>query len=138
MRNVERTMSTGWILAASFLAALFFTGATGCTDEESKEAAQPVGPAAETWSIEEVPELTLTDDGKVVPGPVQPQAGCSVVEWCNAPGADGARCLQQGCTLERALDECTAEARAACGTPVPCPWIFVASDGTRYIRRRCT
>ena len=67
---------------------------------------------------------------------IPPPAGCSIVQFCNAPGPDGARCLQQGCSLSAALAEWTAETRAACGTPV-CPWIFVALDGTRFINGSC-
>jgi hypothetical protein len=63
---------------------------------------------------------------------IQPRAGCSIVQFCNAPGTDGTRCLQQGCDLITALNECSAEAPAVCGTPV-CPWIFVALDGSRFV-----
>lgn len=112
----------------------------GCAAENDPATLEPV--TVESWSLEAVPpELTL-DEGPVVPGQSQKdgdvviQAGCSFVEWCNAPGADGSRCRQEGCTLSAAIAECESETRQFCGTP-QCPWIFVASNGTRYTRTPC-
>jgi hypothetical protein len=136
MRNVEKSMSSGWALAATLLAAIFFAGFTGCAADDAKQDQGLEGPVPQSWAVEDVPELTLTDDGKAVPGPEQPQAGCSFVEWCNAPGADGSRCRQEGCTIAAAIAECESETRQFCGTP-QCPWIMVASDGTRYRRTPC-
>src|SRR5678815_3979789 len=55
---------------------------------------------------------------------IAPRAGCSVVQFCNAPGSDGTVCQQQGCTLASAKNECTSESHTVCGTPVN-PWVFV-------------
>jgi hypothetical protein len=80
------------------------------------------------------------NDGNADAAPVQdaitPAASCSIVQFCNAPGSDGTRCLQQGCSLATAQAECSREAPAVCGTPV-CPWIFVALDGTRFLNGSC-
>jgi hypothetical protein len=75
-------------------------------------------------------------DSAPIEDAINPRAGCSIVQFCNAPGSDGTRCLQQGCSLGAALDECSREAPAVCGRPV-CPWIFVASDGSRFLNGSC-
>jgi len=50
--------------------------------------------------------------------------GCSMVIYCHAPGT---RCMQRGCSLVDAQNECKRETRTVCGTPV-CPFIFATSD----------
>src|SRR4051812_44605580 len=45
-------------------------------------------------------------DSAPIEDAINPRAGCSIVQFCNAPGSDGTRCLQQGCSLGAALDEC--------------------------------
>jgi len=57
-------------------------------------------------------------------------AGCSVVEWCNAPGFDGTRCQQTGCSVSAAIAECRADVDFVCGNPI-CPWIFTSITGAR-------
>jgi len=57
--------------------------------------------------------------------------GCSVVEWCDAPGSDGARCRQLGCSFQEAFDECIAETQRVCGTP-KCPWMFKPLGGSSF------
>lgn len=64
-------------------------------------------------------------------------AGCSVVQFCNAPGSDEARCIQQGCTLSNALAECDREIRDACDEPPLCPWLFVKNNGQRVNHISC-
>lgn len=93
------------------------------------------------WQIEDpAASPAAADTGAADAAPVQdaitPRASCSIVQFCNAPGSDGTRCLQQGCSLSAAQAECSREAPAVCGTPV-CPWIFVASDGTRFLNGSC-
>ena len=68
---------------------------------------------------------TPTDDA------IGPRAGCSVVQFCNAPGSDGTRCLQQGCSVQTAVTECKNEVPGVCGSPVS-PWIFVTLNGVHH------
>jgi hypothetical protein len=73
-----------------------------------------------------------TDDGPSVAGEVVTQAsGCSVVQWCNAPGPDGAVCKQLGCDFHSAFTECVDETPRVCGTP-RCPWRFKQLDGQSF------
>ena len=78
----------------------------------------------------------VTADAAPVQDAITPRAGCSIVQFCNAPGSDGTRCLQQGCSLAAAQHECSVESPIVCGKPL-CPWIFVALDGTRFINASC-
>src|SRR4051812_15755837 len=48
---------------------------------------------------------------------------CSIVVWCNEPGARGTVCRQVGCDFNTAYNECINETRIVCGTPVQ-PWVF--------------
>jgi len=57
-------------------------------------------------------------------------ASCSIVQFCNAPGSDGTRCQQQGCSLGAAENECKREVRTVCGS-ASCPLIFVTSSKDR-------
>jgi hypothetical protein len=139
-KNVRNLRSLSCLFIASLTLALFSAGCA--TEEETPEitTAEPsqLVTVPEGWDIDRRPVSTLDDgDGKVVPGEdVRIQAGCSVVEYCNAPGSDGSRCLQQGCTLTAAIAECETETRQVCGTP-RCPWIFVATGGARFTRTPC-
>ena len=85
-------------------------------DDPSPVADDPAAPP----EIESSPDVTIP-----------PPAGCSVVQFCNAPGSEGTRCVQQGCTVKPAVTECKAEVPPICGTPV-LPWIFVTSDGVHH------
>jgi hypothetical protein len=50
--------------------------------------------------------------------------GCSMVIYCHLPGT---RCVQRGCSLVDAQNECKREMRTFCGTPA-CPFIFATGD----------
>ena len=64
-------------------------------------------------------------------------AGCSVVQYCDAPGGDGTVCRQTGCSEQAAKAECAVEAPKVCGDP-KCPWYIVYSSGARsYFRADC-
>ncbi len=62
--------------------------------------------------------------------------GCSIVQWCNAPGSEGTVCKQLGCSEQAAENECFVESHNVCGTP-RCPWIFVTLDGRRLNHVSC-
>jgi len=65
------------------------------------------------WAVDPA-AAAAADDGVADASPVQnaitPRAGCSIVQFCNAPGSDGTVCLQQGCSLAAAQAECSLEA----------------------------
>jgi hypothetical protein len=107
---------------------LFAASMAACAQVDDLNSWTPEDPAAapQPASASDAVSASPTQDA------IQPRASCSVVQFCNAPGADGTRCLQQGCSLTAAQNECTTESFNVCGTPV-CPWIFVASDGTRFV-----
>lgn len=58
-------------------------------------------------------------------------SGCSVVQFCDAPGSDGARCKQLGCSFNAAFEECVEETPRICGTP-KCPWRFILLSGSSF------
>jgi hypothetical protein len=117
---------------------LFAVGMAACAaDLAGDPTKQAQSDDLGSWKPED-PSATSADEtatealsGAPTDDAVDPHVSCSIVQFCNAPGADGTRCLQQGCSLTAAQDECTRESLQFCGTPV-CPWIFVASDGTRF------
>ena len=61
-------------------------------------------------------------------------ANCSIVMYCDASGTEGTRCVQQGCSLVTAQNECKLEARSVCGTII-CPFIFATT--TQEITLNC-
>jgi hypothetical protein len=73
-----------------------------------------------------------------IAGPV-PQRGaitCVVVQYCDAPGPDGTRCVQKGCNVLDALTECSIEAPRECARVV-CPFVFVGPGGKRFQNGSC-
>ena len=115
----------------------------GCAMEPTTESAstdQLQSSAVGDWHRITQPlaatDTGAADDAAPVEDAINPHANCSIVQFCNAPGSDGTRCLQRGCSLGAALAECSDEAPRVCGTPV-CPWIFVASDGSRFLNGSC-
>jgi hypothetical protein len=77
------------------------------------------------------PPTTTPDTGELTLDSVAAAAGsgCSVVQYCDAPGSDGTRCLHLACDYNTAYNECIVETRNVCGTPVQ-PWIFVCRNST--------
>lgn len=55
--------------------------------------------------------------------------GCSIVQYCDAPGSDGTRCLHLTCDFNTAYNECIRESYSVCGTPVPV-WVFVCRNSS--------
>lgn len=62
---------------------------------------------------------------------------CVVVQYCDAPGPDGTRCVQSGCNVLDALTECSIEAPRACSRVV-CPFVFVGPGGKRFLNGSCS
>jgi len=122
-----------------FVIAALYTGVVACGAVTSDDPASSADQGS--WTTEPpaaAPGAAASDDtvaGATAAGTSQ-ATSCSIVQFCNAPGSDGTRCLQQGCSLTAALDECEVESRRVCGTPV-CPWVFVALDGTRFFHVPC-
>ena len=109
--------------------------------QESSSATLDVSPVAlPSTDIEAVFAIEPGEESAVELGgqsPVEPggdavgqAVNCSIVEFCNAPGSDGTRCRQRGCSLGAAENECKREARTVCGS-ARCPLFFVTSGGTR-------
>ncbi|HEX8114045.1 MAG TPA: hypothetical protein VF516_40210 [Kofleriaceae bacterium] len=65
-------------------------------------------------------------------GPVS----CVVIQYCDAPGPDGTRCVQKGCSVQEALTECTIEAPRECH-PLVCPFVFLGHGGVRFNNGEC-
>jgi hypothetical protein len=89
--------------------------------------AEPSGTQEESLSTGPADPEDMRDNASEPPGLA---ANCSIVQFCNAPGADGTRCLQRGCGRIDAEVECLDEAIRICGAPL-CPTIFVESNGNR-------
>ena len=73
-----------------------------------------------------------------VAGPVAHRGptSCVVIQYCDAPGPDGTRCLQIGCNVLDALTECSIEAPRQCARVV-CPFVFVGPGGKRFQNGTC-
>lgn len=71
-------------------------------------------------------------------GPVAQRGptSCVVIQYCDAPGPDGTRCVQTGCNVQDALTECTIEAPRECARVV-CPFVFVGTGGKRFQNGTC-
>lgn len=98
-------------------------GPTPGDDPGSPLADEPAVISSDT--AETVSRASPTSDA------ITPRAGCSVVDFCNAPGSEGTRCRQQGCSVQSAVNECKSEVPGVCGSPVS-PWIFVTLDGVHH------
>jgi hypothetical protein len=95
----------------------------GCGVDESATA------PSETASD---PSTTASSESDLI----TPATGCSVVDFCNAPGSDGTTCHQQGCSLASAKNECTTESKRFCTTPLN-PWVFISRSGQRFVHGAC-
>ncbi len=56
-------------------------------------------------------------------------ANCSRVQFCNAPGPHGTRCVQRGCSSGAAENECKREVRTVCRSALRCPLFFIKESG---------
>jgi len=126
------------IIVTMFAICMSACAADPAATTDEAESRAPTSWQPESLQASQDSALTGDDtaDASPIEDAIEPHAGCSVVQFCNAPGNDGTRCRQQGCSLGAALAECERESRAVCGTPV-CPWIFVELNGTRLINDSC-
>jgi hypothetical protein len=104
--------TTSWLLTIFLMCCV-----TGCMAESPPE--------------DEQSDVQAVSDGDLANEAVTQASGCSVVQWCDAPGSDGARCKQLGCSFHDAFEECVAETPRVCGTP-KCPWRFLQLDGQSF------
>jgi hypothetical protein len=74
--------------------------------------------------------------GVVAPRGPTGRITCVVVQYCDAPGPDGTRCVQTGCNVLDALTECSIEAPRECSRVV-CPFVFVGHGGKRFQNGTC-
>jgi hypothetical protein len=131
-------------LAMTFFLACI--GVMGCTNEPKPDSTSDTDALeADGWHAETAAEVAsrapattdvTSEATAALTGSVSPRTNCSIVQFCDAPGADGTRCLQQGCTLDQAAAECDREVPQICGTG-KCPWILVTTDGRRFVKDTC-
>jgi hypothetical protein len=88
------------------------------------------------WVVEgREPAPGAVSGGVARRGPVG-SVSCVVVQYCDAPGPDGTRCVQTGCSVPDALTECSIEAPRACSR-IACPFVFVGPGGKRFQNGSC-
>jgi hypothetical protein len=85
----------------------------------------------------EPPEPLDPEPPEPEPPPPDPENGCSLIEYCYAyqvqDTTDEERCIQLGCSLEAASQECRTEIADVCGTaPLP-PFVMITLAGERVI-----
>jgi hypothetical protein len=112
---------------ALFVIAVVVAASVSACALEEEATESNGGEAADEW----VDPQDSTDIVEGHPdGEAAARAGCSVVEWCQAPGFDGTRCVQTGCSVSAAIAECIADVDFVCGGP-NCPFIFTSITGAR-------
>ncbi|HET9621570.1 MAG TPA: hypothetical protein VFP84_09405 [Kofleriaceae bacterium] len=111
----------GWI--GSLLCAVVMASGAACVS--------PSAPAPDetTTSVDEA--TTSADETAAAPDAVTPRTNCSIVQFCNAPGADGPVCEQLGCTLGTAESECRTELKNVCGTTSVNSYEFITTSGQK-------
>jgi hypothetical protein len=87
------------------------------------------------WVIEGRDPAQDPTSGAGRDGTDPPPVGCVVVH-CDAPGPDGTRCVQTGCSVVDALTACSREAPRQC-LRITCPFMFVGPGGKRFKNGSC-
>jgi hypothetical protein len=102
-----------------------------CSDEQP-DGGVDLSPAAPAATLAEQPPVSGgAMSSAALTSEVAPQAGCSIVEYCNVPNSpDGTRCFHQRCETDAAIAECRREVRRICGRP-KCNFVFIDFDGER-------
>ena len=88
------------------------------------------------WVVEGPNPVPDPTSGGERDGTDPPPAGCVVVQYCDAPGPDGTRCVQTGCGVLDALTACAREAPRQC-LRITCPFVFVGPGGKRFKNGAC-
>jgi hypothetical protein len=57
---------------------------------------------------------------------------CTQVDFCNAPGPNGAQCRQRACSFSAAVAECRVDTPFVCGKNFPLPWVIIDSGGSSH------
>jgi len=123
-------------VSGTFITAVMTIILSACTlDAPQRADDQRTEPAISQAEVQAQPASSEADKPAKPPGAdgdvISPAAGCSIVQFCDAPGTDGTRCLQQGCSFDAARTECINEGWAVCGTP-KCPWALIDLNGVRH------
>lgn len=115
------------------LSVVFALALSACAvDAGSQTEAEPGSAQLSSQESELAAPPTSSKDVSTPGGDIDINAGCSTVQYCDAPGAtEGTRCLQQGCTWSEARTECINEGWAVCGTP-KCSWKLIGLNGVAY------
>lgn len=117
-----------------FVFAVIAIWASACALQEDFESAEgEESPDEVAWQQSPDEGIDPGESADLIEGDADDDAslaGCSVVEYCNAPGGDGTRCRQTGCSIPTAIAECKADVAAVCGKAT-CPWIFTSVTGAR-------
>jgi hypothetical protein len=121
-RSVTRTLAMSAIVLTALGTSACSAGGDADPDaQDSAESAETEGPAEEA-------DLYAHEEGALPTPAVIDKAGCAFVEFCNAPGSDGTRCVQQACSLAAARVECRSDTAFVCGSPTN-PWRIRTLDG---------
>jgi hypothetical protein len=116
-------------LTSIFVLALMGAIVVAACALEAEPGDSPTEATAGDSALEAAEEVTQ-DDESVTGDAAAAANGCSIVEWCNEPGANGSVCRQVACSTAAAYAECDREVRQICGAPV-CPWVVKTLSGGR-------
>lgn len=128
MKTLAVMVFAGWVSACATISEIDGPGTSpAIVDLSSRE--QLIG----DWVVEGSKPAAGPIAGPVAQrGPIT----CVVVQYCDAPGPDGTRCVQNGCSVLDALTECSVEAPRECARVV-CPFVFVGPGGKRFLNGSC-
>lgn len=122
------------------LAVMVFAGCVSACAASPDVDASGTSPAVVDLSSHEqlIGDWVVEGSDPAAAGPVAQRGptSCVVIQYCDAPGPDGTRCVQTGCNVQDALTECTIEAPRECARVV-CPFVFVGPGGKRFQNGTC-
>jgi hypothetical protein len=117
----------------SLITAAFAIAFAACAADSGGQPTEDPGDAELATKASEVstPSPSTNDQAPKPGDDVGTNAGCSFVQYCDAPGTDATRCVQQGCSYDAARTECINEGWQICGTP-KCPWKLIDLNGVAH------